>query len=58
MKRKRKSQFNLAYMSAAAYPIIMLGFINKSWVVIILGFLLLASFIIGGKIQAKANKPT
>ncbi|MCJ8009663.1 hypothetical protein ACFFF5_17645 [Lederbergia wuyishanensis] len=49
----KKKKFNLAYMSATTYPILLIGFINKNWVVITLSFLLLASFIIGGSIQNK-----
>ncbi|MBS4197942.1 hypothetical protein [Lederbergia citri] len=52
----KKKKFNLAYMSTTSSPIILLGFINKNWAVIILGFLLLATFIIGGQMQTKRQK--
>jgi hypothetical protein len=44
----KKKKMNLLYMTPVTAPIFLVGFIQNSIIITIVGFLLLAYFVIGG----------
>jgi hypothetical protein len=47
----KKKKMNLLYLTPATAPIFLVGFIQNSIIITIVGFLLLALFVFGGLAQ-------
>ena len=52
----KKNKFNLILMTLTTAPIFLLGFINNSMMITIIGFLLLAFFGFGGLMKMSSRR--
>lgn len=53
---KKKNQVNLFYYVPVSLPMLLVGFKTHSTGVVALGFIMLATLVIGGTIQKKNGK--